>query len=73
MAEHKRFYDVYAVGGVAKVIDRSKATRVVGVEAQNIKEAEEKAKRFCSLMNCTMTHLKELGYATKSKRNAVKE
>lgn len=67
--EREKTYDVYAVGGVAKSIDRSEATRVVSVEARNIKEAEGKAKRFCSLMNCTMTHLKELGYAKNNRRN----
>jgi|13_taG_2_1085334.scaffolds.fasta_scaffold14954_5 hypothetical protein len=73
MAKHNKRYDVYAVGGVAKSIDRSKATRVVSVEGRNLKEAEGKAERFCSLMNCTMTRIKEVGYATKNKRHALEE
>mgnify|MGYP001293651904 CR=1 FL=1 len=68
MGEHRKFYDVYAVKGHASPVDRRKATRVVGVEAQNLKEAEGKGRRFCSLMNVQMTHLKELGYATENKR-----
>lgn len=71
MASHRKFYDVYAVKHNLRVgprIDRKKAEKVLGVEAQTIKEAEDKGRRFCSLMNVHMTHLKELGYATENKR-----
>lgn len=71
MASHRKSYDVYAVGGFAKTVDRNKSVRVCGVEAQSLKDAEAQGRRFCSLVNCTMTHLKEIGYATKGKRDAT--
>ena len=73
MAQHKKFYDVFAVGGIVKTIDRTKAVRICGVEASTLKEAEKHGQRFCNLTNSTMTHIVQTGYATKGKRNATND
>jgi len=71
MAQHKKSYDVFAVGGVAKTIDRKQAVRICGVEAPTLEEAEKQGQRFCNLTNSTMTHIVQTGYATKGKRDAT--
>ena len=69
MSQHKKSYDVFAVGGISKTIDRKKSVRICEVEASTLAEAEKQAQRFCNLTNSTMTHIVEKGYATEGKRD----